>query len=141
VCAAAGKEVAVFADTLMAQINVEIDGLKSVAEAMRRELEAGYRSQVSPVHAAMQPGASIGGPIAGDSWVALQNAYSDSIQATLDTLFNLDLGTQAVADAAQVIARDYGDADAFSRARLGDVQQVIHPPLPDPGEREAATDG
>lgn len=123
---------------LIGQINVEIDGLKSVAEAMHHELESGYRTQVVPVHDAMQPGASIGGPIEGASWVALQDTYSRNIQATLDALFNLDLGTQAVADAAQVIARDYGDADALSTARLEDVQQVISSTPSDPGNHGVA---
>jgi hypothetical protein len=130
-----------FTDTLLTRINVEIDGLKGVAEAMRRELESGFRTQVSPVHAAMQPGASIGGPIAGDSWNALRNTYGATLQATLDALFNLDRGTQAVADAAQVIARDYGEADTLAAARLGDVQKVIRPPLPDTGEQEVRLDG
>jgi hypothetical protein len=120
-------------EALMHQISVEIDGLKSVAEAMRQELDSSFRTQVAPIHDAMQPGASIGGPIAGTSWVALQDRYSGNIQATLDALFNLDLGSQAVAEAAQVIARDYGDADAFTTARLADVEKVISSTPPDPG--------
>ncbi|MEV6602436.1 hypothetical protein AB0M36_37145 [Actinoplanes sp. NPDC051346] len=127
------------AEALMRQISVEIDGLKSVAEAMRQELESSFRTQVTPIHDAMQPGASIGGPIAGASWVALQNKYSANIQATLDALFNLDLGSQAVADAAHVIARDYGDADAFSATRVTDVQQVISYTPPEPGTDAAST--
>jgi len=123
---------------LLGKINVEIDGLKSVAEAMRDELESGYRTQIGPVHDAMQPGATIGGPIAGSSWAVLQDTYSRNIQATLDALFNLDLGTQAVADAAQVIARDYGDADAFSTARLQDVQKVISSAPADSGVTEVS---
>lgn len=119
-------------EALVNQINVEIDGLKSVAAAMRAELESSFRSQVAPVHDAMQPGASIGGPIAGAEWVQLQNTYSAYIQGTLDALFNLDKGTQAVAQAAEIIARDYGDSDAFAQAKLTDVQDVIMytPPPP-----------
>ena len=123
---------------LIGQINVEIDGLKGVAAAMRDELESGYRTQIGPVHQAMQPGASIGGPITGSSWTVLQNRYDLNIQATLEALFNLDLGTQAVADAAQQIARDYGDADAFSTARVEDVQKVISPPAAGPGTAEVS---
>jgi hypothetical protein len=52
---------------LIGQINVEIDGLTSVAAATRDELEPGYWTQIGPVHEAIPSGASIGGPIAGSS--------------------------------------------------------------------------
>jgi hypothetical protein len=113
------------ADGLVKQISVEIDGLKTVAEGIRAELEKGFRSQVPHVNDAMQSGATIGGCIVGPEWVRLQNAYSTSIQATVDALFNLDIGTQAVAQAADVIATNYGDTDAFAQAKVGDVQAVL----------------
>jgi hypothetical protein len=112
---------------LVKQINVEIDGLKTVASGIRNELENGFRSQVPQVNDAMQPGATIGGQIAGAEWIRLQDIYSQSIQATVDALFNLDLGTQAVAQAADIIARDYGDSDAFAHAQAADVQSVLAP--------------
>ena len=118
---------------LMQQISVEIEGLKSVAADMRKELEQGFRTQVTPVHDAMQPGARIGGCIPGPEWVALQERYSTCIQRTLDTLFNLDLGTQAVSQAAEAIARTYGDSDAFAKATVDDVRGIISytpPPAP-----------
>lgn len=113
------------------EINVEIEGLKSVADAMRAELESSFRTQVKPVHDAMQPGARVGAQIAGAEWANLQTVYAANIQGTLDALFNLDKGTQAVASAAEAIAKSYGDADAFSRAQVDDVQRVIaySPPL------------
>jgi hypothetical protein len=112
-------------DGLVKQINVEIDSLRAVADGIRAELEKGFRSQVPRVNDAMQSGATIGGPIAGPEWIRLQNAYSTSIQATVDALFNLDLGTQAVAQAADVIAKNYGDSDAFAQAKVNDVQAVL----------------
>lgn len=114
-------------DGLLGQINVEIDGLRGLAAAMRADLEKGYRTQVPQVHEAMQPGATIGGPLAGAEWPKLQDTYSTCIQATLDALFNLDLGTQAVAQAAEIIARNYGNADAFARARANDVAALLSP--------------
>jgi hypothetical protein len=116
------------ADALVKQINVEIEGLKAVAAAMRKELDHGFRTQVPQVHDAMQPGAVIGGPIPGMPWVDLQNTYTRCIQTTVDALFNLDMGTQAVAKAAEIIARDYGDADAFVQAKVDDVYAVLVTP-------------
>ncbi|GAA0796695.1 hypothetical protein [Spirilliplanes yamanashiensis] len=121
------------ADPLVQQINVEIEGLRSVAADMRKELEQGFRTQVTPVHDAMQPGARIGGCIPGPEWVQLQERYSTCIERTLDTLYNLDLGTQAVSQAAQTIAQNYGDSDAFSKATVDDVNEIISwtpPPAP-----------
>lgn len=110
---------------LIGQINVEIDGLRSVAAAMRADLEKGYRSQVPQVNDAMQPGATIGIEIVGEEWTRLQTTYSKCVQATVDALFNLDLGTQSMANAAETIARKYGDADALAQARVQDVTAVL----------------
>jgi hypothetical protein len=110
------------------QIAVEIDGLKQVADKLRAELDASFRVQVPKVYDAVQPGASLGGPIAGQSWISLQDSLHTSLQGTADALFNLDKGTQAVTTAAEQIAKDYGDSDAFSNARVKDVHEIIIPP-------------
>jgi len=113
------------------QIAVEIDGLKQVAEDLRRELDASFRVQVPKIYDAVQPGATLGGPIAGQSWTNLQDTLHASLQGTADALFNLDKGTQAVTAAAEMIANDYGDTDAFANARLRDVQSIIAPQTTD----------
>jgi hypothetical protein len=123
------------ADALVQQINVEIEGLRSVADAMRTELDASFRTQVTPIQHALKSGAQIGGHIPGYEFVQLQNLYASHIESTLDALYQLDIGTQAVADAAESIARTYGDADAFAQASLDQVRDVISyaPPPPPPG--------
>lgn len=115
-------------DGAIKQITVEIDGLKEVADKLRKELDASFRVQVPKVYDAVQPGATIGGPIAGQSWVSLQDALHAGLQGTADALFNLDAGTQAVTSAAELIAKDYGDSDAFARARAQDVHEIMAPP-------------
>jgi hypothetical protein len=110
------------------QIAVEIDGLKQVAEGLRAELDASFRVQVPKVYDAVQPGATLGGPIAGQSWTSLQDSLHASLQGTADALFNLDKGTQAVTTAAEQIANDYGDSDAFANARVRDVHEIMVPP-------------
>jgi len=113
------------------QIAVEIDGLKQVAGNLRAELDASFRVQVPKVYDAVQPGATLGGPIAGQSWTNLQDALHASLQGTADALFNLDKGTHAVTAAAELIAKDYGDSDAFVNARVKDVQEIMSPPTMD----------
>jgi hypothetical protein len=122
------------ADMVIQQINVEIDGLKDVAASLRSELEDSFRLQVPKVYDAVQPGATLGASIAGDAWIRLQNSLHEGLQGTSDALFNLDRGTQAVTTAAEQIAKDYGDADAFSKARVEDVNKIIAPPPPPPPE-------
>jgi hypothetical protein len=114
------------------QITVEIDGLQEVADTLRKELDASFRIQVPKVYDAVQPGATIGGPIAGHSWISLQDALHAGLQGTADALFNLDAGTQAVTSAAELIAKDYGDSDAFVKARVNDIHEIMAPP---PGGR------
>jgi hypothetical protein len=113
------------------QIAVEIDGLKQVADSLRRELDASFRVQVPKIYDAVQPGATLGGPIAGQAWSSLQDALHASLQSTADALFNLDKGTQAVTTAAEIISKDYGDSDAFANARVKDVHEIMIPPTTD----------
>ncbi|RZU51268.1 hypothetical protein EV385_3078 [Krasilnikovia cinnamomea] len=115
-------------DAVMQQIAVEIDGLKQVAASLRGELEGSFRVQVPKVYDAVQPGATLGASIAGGSWINLQDSLHASLQGTTDALFNLDQGTQAVTTAAEQIARDYGDADAFSKAKVEDVHEIMVAP-------------
>jgi len=110
------------------QIAVEIDGLQEVADQLRHELEASFRVQVPKVYDAVEPGATLGGPIAGQAWAGLQEALRAGLQGTADALFNLDRGTHAVTEAAEQIAKAYGDSDAFAKARSQDVTKIIIPP-------------
>ncbi|MBF9130890.1 hypothetical protein I0C86_18280 [Plantactinospora sp. S1510] len=123
-----GVAIGAAAAAVIGQINVEIDGLVSAAAVMRDELEQGYRSQVPQVHDAMQPGATIGDRIEGDDWRHLQDRYDECIQKTLESLYNLDMGTDAVAQAADKIAANYRGSDAFAHATVSDVQKVLPPP-------------
>jgi hypothetical protein len=113
---------------VITQIAVEIDGLKQVADTLRTELESSFRVQVPKVYDAVQPGATLGGAIAGSAWTRLQDSLHAGLQGTADALFNLDKGTQAVTTAAEQIAQDYGDSDAFARARVQDVNEIMAPP-------------
>ncbi|MGC9671126.1 hypothetical protein ACNTMW_31845 [Planosporangium sp. 12N6] len=110
---------------LFHQIDVEIDSLKGIAAAMRENLEQGLRTQVPAVHDAMQPGATIGGQIAGGEWVRLQNTYSRCIEETLTAVYGIDKGSQALAQAADLIAKRYGETDAFARASASDVDATL----------------
>ncbi|MFY1691528.1 hypothetical protein [Plantactinospora sp. WMMB782] len=134
--AAAGAIGAAVA-AVIGQINVEIDGLASAAAAMREELKEGYRTQVPPVHVAMQQGATIGDQLEGDDWLHLQERYDECIQKSLEALVNLDLGTQAVAEAAEQIATNYRGSDAFAHATVSDVHEVL-PPVEQSGRQAEA---
>ncbi|MEN3610755.1 hypothetical protein AAH979_14510 [Plantactinospora sp. ZYX-F-223] len=124
---AAAGAIGAAAAAVIGQINVEIDGLASAAAAMREELKEGYRTQVPPVHDAMQQGATIGDRLEGDDWLRLQERYDECIHKSLEALVNLDKGTQAVAQAAEQIAANYRGSDAFAHATVSDVHQVLPP--------------
>lgn len=123
-----GAALGAAAAAVIGQINVEIDGLVSAAAVMRDELEQGYRSQVPTVQDAMQPGATIGDRIEGEDWRHLQDRYDECIRKTLESLYALDMGTEAVAQAADKIAANYRGSDAFAHATVSDVQEVLPPP-------------
>ncbi|NJC70600.1 hypothetical protein HC031_12870 [Planosporangium thailandense] len=108
-------------DELISRIRVETDSVRAIAAGMRSDLDQAYRPQVPSVHDAMQTGATIGGHIAGEQWVWLQDVYTECMRTTLKALYNIDQGSQALAQAADVIATRYGDADGFARATADEV--------------------
>jgi hypothetical protein len=55
----------------------------------------------------------------------LRVTCSTYIDLTSNALKNLDVGTDSVARAGDLIAEMYRDADALSQARVNDVQEVI----------------
>jgi hypothetical protein len=110
---------------LINQINVEVDSLKGIAAAMKQSLEQGYRTQVPAVHDAMQPGATIGAGIAGAEWMRLQDVYTTCINSTLEAIYNIDVGTQAMAQAADIIATKYGDADTLAHVKASAVDATL----------------
>jgi hypothetical protein len=122
-----GAAAGALAGALMNQINVEIDGLAKAAAVMREELRQGFRTQVTPVYNAMERGATIGTGIQGAEWDYLRDRYDECIQATVDALYNLDLGTQAVANAAEQIARNYRTADDLAHATVSEVREALGP--------------
>jgi|1186.fasta_scaffold506950_2 hypothetical protein len=113
------------AEEVVRQINVEVESLKEIAATMRADLENGYRTQVPEVHDAMRPGASIGAGIAGSEWVGLQDLYHRCIDGTLNAIYNIDKGTDAMAQAADLIAKRYGSADALAHASAEAVDQTL----------------
>ena len=117
---------------VIGKINVEVESLKGVAAEMRASLEKAYRTSVPTVQDAMKPGASIGNGIAGAEWMRLQDKYHRCITQTLAAVFNIDKGTQAVAQAAEIIAKQYGDSDTLSRASANAVNSTLveTPPAP-----------
>jgi hypothetical protein len=112
-------------DEVIRQINVEVESLKEIAATMRADLEKGYRTQVPDVHDAMQPGASVGAGIAGAEWVSLQDLYHRCIDGTLNAIYNIDKGTDAMAQAADLIAKRYGSSDTLAHASASAVEQTL----------------
>jgi hypothetical protein len=121
------------------QISVDIDGLKDTAAKLQGLLEQSYRVQVPKVYDAMRPGARVGGELAADEWAGLQDSYTKSIEGTASALQNIDLGTQALAKAAEAIANQYGSSDAFAVAQAKDVEAVL--PTPQPREIDESERG
>src|SRR3954471_14595181 len=112
-------------DALVQQINVEVESLKEIAATMRADLEKGYRTQVPGLHDAMQPGASVGAGIAGAEWSRLQDLYHRCIDGTLNAVHNIDKGTEAMAQAADLIATRYGSSDTLAHTSAAAVDQTL----------------
>lgn len=117
-------------DGLIGQITIKVDELRAAATDLRGTLERGYRVQLPAVFTTLQRGAQVGGPLAVNEWAGLQNIYHRCLETATGALYNIDMGTRGVAEAAQQLTARYDSADALAQATTADVDALLPPPQP-----------
>ncbi|HEU4422855.1 MAG TPA: hypothetical protein VFR67_10030 [Pilimelia sp.] len=107
-----------------AHIEADITAMEDFAAKLRAEVEVNYAPHASKVHEDMMT--RLPAPSAGFSeLVALLKTHQASQQATSDLVHHYANATGGMAEAASQIGRQYGQADAFSAARVTDVRDAL----------------
>jgi hypothetical protein len=105
-------------------IEADIQAMEEFAKRLRADLEDNYVPHLSSVTDAMltqlpPPAATF------PELVAFMRDHQAAQDTTQTNVYNFANGTNRFATAAQTISKEYEGADAFSRARVADVQQAF----------------
>ncbi len=113
-------------------IAADIAAMEEFAKKLAADVQNNYVPHLSGVTDAMltqlpPPAATF------PELVAFMTAHNEAQGITQENVFNFANGTNTFATAAQTISEEYRGSDAFSRARVGDVEKALHQAAePDP---------
>jgi hypothetical protein len=113
-------------------INIEIDSVRHLADALQQNLDQNYRTHLPKVYGAIQPGAQVGDSLASNELVAMRDKLAECLESTKNLVAAYDQGTNALAQAAKVIADRHQTADALASDNASIVTSVLgSQPQPD----------
>jgi hypothetical protein len=106
-------------------IAADIAAMEEFAKKLAADVQNNYVPHLSGVTDAMltqlpPPAATF------PELVAFMTAHNEAQGITQENVFNFANGTNTFATAAQTISEEYRGSDAFSRARVDDVEKALH---------------
>jgi hypothetical protein len=111
-------------------INVEVDSLKTFAQALLADLEKNFGTHLPQVYEAMSIHACVGDGMFFPEMDAARTKHYECLDTAVNLLRDHAKGTFAMAKGAEVVAANYGDADTLAQVRVRDVEHVMNPPVP-----------
>lgn len=111
-------------------IDVQVDGLKSFAQAVLEDLDKNFGTHVPRVYDVMKVQACVGD---GMNFLEMTDAvqrHHECLDAMVNLLQNYAQGTYAMGIGAHAVATNYSDADAAAHVRVRDVQKALMPGSP-----------
>jgi len=106
-------------------VRVDIDGLFGFARELRGELDAGLRPWVLELINTYNYGVQVGAGLPSPSMAMIQRQYQLCLARIIEQLENFVLTSAVLADAAELIAQRYSDADGLAAAPLADIQAAL----------------
>lgn len=105
-------------------IEADIDAMEEFAKRLAGEIQSGYAPHLAIVSDAMMTELP---PPAGyfNELYDFMTAHHAAQEATHNNVYNFADGTQRIATAAETISHEYRGSDAFSRARVSDVDKAF----------------
>jgi len=105
-------------------IQINVDDLDSFAKSLQTELETNYLPHRDKVAEEL----AVGDVYTNESFtefIAALQRHTEIRQITLNRLFDHGTGTGTLSEAATIISKNYGSADAYSAATAASVNNVM----------------
>ena len=105
-------------------IETDIQAMEEFAATLAKEVQTGYSPHLDQVTAAMMTKL----PEANEKIPELQNFllhHREVQQQTFSNTWNFRDGTHHFAQAAKTISAEYGDTDAYAKAKVSDVNDAF----------------
>ncbi|GAA3769785.1 hypothetical protein GCM10022225_65750 [Plantactinospora mayteni] len=121
-------------------IEADIQRMEEFAQQLLAEVQKNYVPHMEEVQSDMLP--NLPSPHDGFAeLVSFFEAHRNVQQDTSTRVWDVGDGTGGLATAAETVSRNYGQADAFSRARVSDVETALDETgaaaAPPPGSQNA----
>ncbi|MFV2101675.1 hypothetical protein [Micromonospora sp. LOL_024] len=105
-------------------VEADIRKMREFADRLRAEVESNYAPSLRYIADDMVTEV----PNPADAFIELvhfMRAHQETQQAATNAVWGVGDTTGHLAEAAKIVADQYGDADAFSAARLADIQRAF----------------
>ncbi|MEO3743842.1 hypothetical protein [Plantactinospora sp. B5E13] len=97
--------------------------MEQFAKELMAEVQKNYVPHMEQVHSDMTP--NLPTPMGFDELYEFMQAHRGIQQEFSDRIWDVGDGTGGLASAAETVSKNYGNTDAFSHARVSDVQRAL----------------
>ncbi|MEO3817656.1 hypothetical protein [Plantactinospora sp. B24E8] len=104
-------------------IEADIQRMEQFAKELMAEVQKNYVPHMEQVHSDMNP--NLPTPMGFAELYEFMQAHRIVQQDTSDRIWEIGDGTGRMATAAETVSKNYGNADAFSHARVTEVERAL----------------
>jgi hypothetical protein len=105
--------------------HVDIDGLHNFAGAVDAEVEGNFQPHTAPLLDSYAKGVPFGTASPSGEVHAAKQKYYDCLTGATEQLTAYVNASKILVEAVRQVAKNYGDADAFSEAQTKDVERAL----------------
>ncbi|MFC6014943.1 hypothetical protein ACFP2T_01865 [Plantactinospora solaniradicis] len=105
-------------------IEADIQRMEEFAKQLTAEVQKNYVPHMEEVQSDMLP--DLPGPVDYPELFEFMKAHRTVQQDTSTRVWEVGDGTGGLATAAETVSKNYGQADAFSQARVRDVENALN---------------
>jgi hypothetical protein len=111
-------------------IDVQIDGLRSFAQALLQDLDKNFGTHLPQIYDVMSKHACVGDGLFFVEMDEVRNRHYECLTAIVNLLRDYASGTYAMGKGADTVAKNYTDADSLAHVRVRDVDSVMQTTAP-----------
>jgi hypothetical protein len=106
-------------------LRVDVDGLSDFARQLRNTVESRLRPYVTEQVSAFRSGTEFGRQVESPNVSAARSHYTDCLAEMVDLLASVGTAGLVLAEAAELIARRYSEADGLAAASVESVGEAL----------------